>query len=233
VTTGGREAGRAEAAATERASVAPDPPAAANAGAEGRLDRDIAHHLAEVQPLLERYGYAAVFAAIFVEGFGIPAPGQTLLIAAALVAAGGELGLAPLLAVALVASAGGTLVGWWLGRVAGQRILDRFAGPRLDRLEASFRRRGGVLVAFGRFVDGARQLAGIVAGALGMPLASFLAWNAVGAAVWVGAWGVGTFALERNVHALVDAYQRVGPVAAAAIVLSVVAVTVWLARGRR
>ena len=50
------------------------------------LVHGLEHHLAAVQPLLERYGYGAVFLAIFVEGIGIPAPGQTLLIAAALLA---------------------------------------------------------------------------------------------------------------------------------------------------
>lgn len=205
----------------------------ATGGADQTSEHALAHHLAAVRPLLERYGYAAVFAAIFVEGFGIPAPGQTLLIAAALLAAGGGLALVPLLLVALVASAGGTLVGWWVGRVGGRRILDRFAGPRLDRLQDLCGRRGGLLVAFGRFVDGARQLAGIVAGALGMALPGFLAWNALGALAWVAAWGLGTYVLERNVHGLVDAYHRVGPVAAAAVLALFAAVIFWLLRGRR
>src|SRR5258708_20052285 len=39
--------------------------------------------LAKVQPLLERYGYGAAFAAVMAEGMGIPPPGQTLLMAGA------------------------------------------------------------------------------------------------------------------------------------------------------
>lgn len=229
---GARSSGRA--ALAEERGIRPSPsPAAAAPLREGAIEGDLSHHLAEVRPLLERYGYAAVFAAIFVEGFGIPAPGQTLLIAAALLAAGGGLGLLPLLAVALAASAGGTFVGWWIGRAGGSRLLDRFAGPRLERLQESFRHRGGLVVAFGRFVDGARQLSGIVAGALGMPLATFLSWNALGALVWVAAWGLGSFVLERNVHAILHVYHRIGPVAAVVVVISIAVVVVWLARGRR
>jgi membrane protein DedA with SNARE-associated domain len=189
-------------------------------------------HLASVRPLLERYGYVAVFAAIFVEGLGIPAPGQTLLIAAALLAAGGALSLPWLLTVAFAASVGGTLVGWTIGRYGGRRILDRFAGPRLEKLEDLCQRRGGLLVAFGRFVDGARQLAGMVSGALGMPLAEFLAWNLVGGLVWTAVWGLGSFVLERNMGAIAELYHRVGPLAAVAILAVLVATVFWLVRGR-
>ena len=192
-----------------------------------------AGRLASVQPLLERYGYLAVFAAIFVEGFGIPAPGQTLLIAAALLAAAGALSLPLLLTVAFTASTAGTLIGWAIGRWGGRRVLDRFSGPRLERLEDLCARRGGLLVAFGRFVDGARQLAGMLSGALGMPLGPFLSWNLLGGLVWTGVWGIGSFGLERNAGALADLYQRIGPVAAAAIVAVVVGTVVWLVRGRR
>ena len=49
--------------------------------------RDFEHSLARVQPLLERYGYGAAFAAVMAEGMGVPTPGQTLLMAGALEAA--------------------------------------------------------------------------------------------------------------------------------------------------
>jgi hypothetical protein len=48
---------------------------------------EIQHEIAAVEPWLDRYGYGAVFAAVGVEGFGIPALGQTLLIAGAVTAA--------------------------------------------------------------------------------------------------------------------------------------------------
>ena len=68
-------------------------PGAAPASLVGRLEHDLQEAVARVQPVLDRYGYPAVFLTILVEGVGIPAPGQTLLIAAALTAAHGNLSL--------------------------------------------------------------------------------------------------------------------------------------------
>lgn len=193
---------------------------------------DVTHHLAEVQPLLERYGYAAVFVAIFVEGFGIPAPGQTLLVAAALLAARGELWLGALLATAVVASAAGNLVGFAIGRLGGHRVLERVASrERLAKMEALFERRGGVVAGFGRFLDGLRQLSGIVAGSLDMDLVSFFAWNLAGAVAWAAFWGGGAFLFERHVTELSALFHHARPVALALALVAVVIALRWLRRG--
>ena len=72
-------------------------------------------HIAAVQPLLKKWGDAAVFGCIFAEGVGIPAPGQTLLVAAALLAGRGELALAPLLVVFSQALERGLPAFWMAG----------------------------------------------------------------------------------------------------------------------
>jgi len=194
---------------------------------------DLEQHLASVQPLLARYGYAAVFLSIFVEGMGIPAPGQTLLVAAAILAARGELSVALLLATAVVASAGGNLAGYWIGRSGGRRILERIgAGPRLTKMESLFDRRGGVVVAFGRFVDGTRQLAALVAGSLAMPPATFFLWNLLGAVVWGGAWSLGPVFFEHHVVARsAGLLHALRPVLIAGAVVAVVLGVRWLRRG--
>ena len=139
-----------------------------------RLD-SFDRHLAAIQPLLGEWGYLAVFVFIFIEGIGIPAPGQTLLMAGALLASRGELALGPLVATALAAAALGNAAGFEIGRRGGRPLLLRFArGDRLARIEAIFRRSDAALVSLGRFVDGARQLNGIAAGALGMDGQRFL-----------------------------------------------------------
>ena len=74
------------------AAAAREPGAAPSPRVE-RFEHDLGQAVARVQPLLDRYGYLMVFLTILVEGVGIPAPGQTLLIAASLSAAHGNLNL--------------------------------------------------------------------------------------------------------------------------------------------
>lgn len=190
------------------------------------------HHLAAVQPLLDRYGYAAVFVAIFVEGMGIPAPGQTLLIAAALLAARGDLSITVLLVTALVAAITGNLAGFAIGRYGGRRILERISSAaRLAKMESLFQRRGGLVVAFGRFVDGLRQIAGIAAGSLDMRLATFLTWNLVGAVAWVGFWGGGAYLFERDFATIAALFHRFRALAIGLALLGVLLAIRWLRRG--
>lgn len=194
---------------------------------------DLEHHLASVQPLLDRYGYGAVFLAIFVEGMGIPAPGQTLLIAAALLAARGNLSLGVLLVTALVAATAGNLAGFAIGRWGGRRILERIASAeRLAKMESLFQRRGGVVVGFGRFVDGMRQIAGIAAGSLGMATTTFLVWNAFGAVVWVAFWGAGAFLFERDFKEIAALFHHYRTLAYVLAIVGLVLAITWLRRGK-
>ena len=72
--------------------------------------------LARVQPLLQRYGYGAAFAAVMAEGMGIPMPGQTLLMAGALEAAEGRMSIALLLILVTTAATLGNSIGYAIGR---------------------------------------------------------------------------------------------------------------------
>ena len=191
------------------------------------------HVLAAAQPLLNRWGYAAVFASIFVEGAGIPAPGQTLLVAGGLLAGRGRLSLAPLLATAVVAAAAGNALGWAIGRYGGRPLLERFAaGERLARIERLFARSSAGVLALGRFVDGARQLNGIAAGAFGMAPARFHLWNLVGAVLWSGFWGLGSYALGRDLEGVVAVYHRLRPLFLWLAVVASASLLIWLLRGR-
>jgi membrane protein DedA with SNARE-associated domain len=191
-------------------------------------------HLAQVEPLLRRYGYLAVFASIFVEGFGIPAPGQTLLVAGAVLAARGELSLGLLLASATLAAGSGTLVGWTIGWYGGRRLLARIAtGKRLARVGQLFERWGRGFVLFGRFVDGIRQLNGIAAGALDMPLPRFLLWSGLGAVLWTTFWGLGAYWLGRDFAEISHLVHRARPAALIAVAVVVSLVVAWIVRETR
>ncbi len=200
-----------------------------------RLEGDFKRAVARVQPVLERYGYPAVFLTIMVEGVGIPAPGQTILIAAALSAAHGHLSIFWVMVLAFTGAGLGNSLGYLLGRWGGRALLARFKvqGDRLTRLEGHFRRYGGGVVLVARFFDGLRQLNGLVAGMLAMPWGVFTGFNVLGAVLWAGFWGLGTYWLDRDISAVHRVFARIGPVAMALTLVGLVALMVYLFHRRK
>ena len=143
---------------------------------------------------LKSWGYLAVAVALFVENFGIPLPGEAILVAAALYAGTGRLNIWLVALVAFAASVGGACLGYLIGDKGGRPLLERygkfvFVTPeRLDRLESFFERRGAVIVIVGRFVEGARQVLGVVAGVSEMTFRRFVICTTIGAALWTAFW---------------------------------------------
>jgi membrane protein DedA with SNARE-associated domain len=72
--------------------------------------------VAKLQPVLNEYGLGALFVAALVEGFGIPLPGQTLLIACGLMAATGRMDITSVLVVGWVATQLGDVIGYLIGQ---------------------------------------------------------------------------------------------------------------------
>ena len=202
---------------------------------DDRVVRDLEHAIARVQPLLDRYGYPVLFLAIMVEGFGLVAPGQTLLIAAALTAAQGGLNIVWVLALAFTAAILGNTLGYLIGRWGGRPLLHKFKvnEQRLQRLEGYFRRYGKGVVFFGRFFDGLRQLNGLVAGMLKMPWQVFMACNILGAGLWTGAWGLGAYGLDKKIAAYHLTFRALAPWAAIFFVLIFLALVVYLLHSGR
>jgi membrane protein DedA with SNARE-associated domain len=155
------------------------------------------HALARVQPYIKRYGYWAATGAVLLEGVGVPTPGQTLLMAGALEAADQRMNLALLLSLVTAGAVLGNSIGYAIGRWAGRVVLKKLnVNPqRQERVETLFEK-------YGRFVDGLRQLNGIVSGMMKMPWGVFTAYNVAGAILWTGAWGVATYYLGRRIHAI-------------------------------
>ncbi|MCS0604834.1 DedA family protein [Streptomyces sp. LP11] len=150
--------------------------------------------LEHLAPLLGHYGYWAVGAVVLVEDFGVPAPGETILLAAGVYAGAGRLDIVAVAAVAFAAAVVGDNIGYLVGRAGGRAFVHRwgryvFLTPkRFAAAEAFFGRHGGKIVTVARFVEGLRQANGIIAGTSGMRWRRFLAFNALGAALWVGVW---------------------------------------------
>src|SRR5260370_33820733 len=80
------------------------------------------------------YGYIAIFGIILLESAGIPLPGETILIGAAVYAGSHQmLDLRLIIATAAGAAILGDNIGYWLGRPPGRKALRR--GGRLVGLE--------------------------------------------------------------------------------------------------
>jgi len=153
------------------------------------------HLLMFARQWLDSYGYAGLFGAVFVESFGIPAPGQTNLMVSAMLSRTGDMNIVWVLVTVWTAAFSGDTLGYMIGRRWGRRVLMRLpvAQTTLDRVEAAYRRYGGGAVIFARFVDGFRQINGIAAGSFDMPWRTFLMFNAIGTFLWCGIWGLGVY----------------------------------------
>jgi membrane protein DedA with SNARE-associated domain len=143
---------------------------------------------------LDNYGYLAVAGFVFLEDFGIPVPGETILILGAVYAGTGRLNIFLVGVIAFFAAVLGDNVGFAIGHFGGRPLVERFGRyilltpERLDRATGFFERHGGKIVAGARFIEGLRQANGIIAGITGMHWAKFLVFNALGAALWVIVW---------------------------------------------
>src|SRR5258708_16047428 len=154
--------------------------------------------------LVQSYGYYAVFALIALESLGIPLPGESALIAAALYAGTTHhLNITALAAVAVSAAVIGDNAGYWVGRTGGRRLAERYGRyVRLDRAKLKvgrylFARHGGKVVFFGRFVALLRTYAAFFARGSRMRWSPFLLANAAGGLLWAGRYAFGAYALGR------------------------------------
>jgi len=146
---------------------------------------------------LESYGYLVVFSLVMLESIGLPVPGETALIGAALYAGStGKLEIWGVIAVAIAGAIIGDNIGFSIGRYGGAKLLLRHGHKiRLHegRLKIGiwlFRRHGGKVVSWGRFVSILRTYAAFLAGTNQMAWGRFLIFNAAGAVVWATAFGV-------------------------------------------
>lgn len=174
----------------------------------------LTHALAVAGPYLREYGYAAVVLGLFVEGIGIPAPGLTLLIAAALLAGRGQMSLAAVLGSAMGGALVGYNLGYRIGNFGGHRLLLRTRlvnRHHLRRLRRLYQRWGMAMVMIAPFFDGLRQLNGPVAGIIDMPWVRFALANALGCALWIGFWGISVFTLSEHAGSTLTLAQQFRP----------------------
>ncbi|MFI6444609.1 DedA family protein [Kitasatospora sp. NPDC050543] len=170
--------------------------------------------LAGLAPLLEDYGYAALAVLVLLDNCGIPAPGQTILVLAAVYAGSGHLSLPAVIAIALAAAIAGDSLGYLIGATGGRAFVHRWGRyvlltpARMERADGFFDRHGGKIVTVARFVDGLRQTNGIIAGTTEMGWRRFMPFNVLGAVLWVGVWSAFGYLAGANIGVIYEKLVR-------------------------
>jgi membrane protein DedA with SNARE-associated domain len=183
----------------------------------------------ELGPLISHYGYAAVGIVIALESMGIPLPGETMLVLAAVYAAThSDLHISGVIAAAAIGAILGDNVGYWLGREFGYPLLLRY-GPyvglserRIKLGQYLFLRHGGKVVFFGRFIAVLRVLAAFLAGVNRMEWNRFLIANAAGGVLWSLVYGLGAYLFGATL------FHAQTPVTVALVTIGIIIVVVAL-----
>ena len=180
---------------------------------------DFVHHL---HGYIVAYGYFAILVVVGMESLGVPIPGETGLVAGAILAGEGKLNIYGVIGAAAAGAIVGGACGYWIGRWFGFPLAYRYGRyVRLDerRLKLGqylFLRHGGKIVFFGRFVALLRTFAAFLAGVNRYNWERFFAFNAAGGIVWALLFGAGGFLLGKAF----ETYAR--PVGIAALIAAVI-----------
>ena len=156
-------------------------------------------------------GYVGVALLVGIESAGVPVPGETSLIAAAVLASQGHLSLPLVIALAAAAAIVGDNVGYVIGRRGGGWLLTRpgrwhrSRAHLLERGEAFYARHGAKAVFLGRWIPWLRVTAAWLAGATRMRWPRFLFWNALGGVTWATSIGLAAYFLGNAAAAVLGA----------------------------
>jgi membrane protein DedA with SNARE-associated domain len=186
--------------------------------------------------LFARYGYATVFAGVFLENTGLPVPGETVLLAGAALAHRGQLSLTWVFAVAAGAAICGDNLGLFIGRRGGRRIAERYGSrvgitrERLEAFDRFFERHGPKTVFAARFITGLRVVGAVLAGGSGMRWPVFIFYNATGALVWCTTIALAGYSLSYSWDTLERWIGSTGLVALAGVVALII---IGIVRARR
>jgi membrane-associated protein len=175
--------------------------------------------------LLLDYGLVLLFGLIALESAGIPLPGETALIAAAVLAEQGHYSLVAVIVVAASAAIIGDNGGYWIGRKGGRALLRKTPVIRdvferaLPPAERFFVKHGAKTVFFGRFVAFLRITAAWLAGISHMPWWRFLFWNALGGVIWAVLVAVVAYQFGNAAAEAINHYGLLGGIVVVALLV--------------
>ncbi|HEX6510649.1 MAG TPA: DedA family protein [Chloroflexota bacterium] len=183
----------------------------------------------DLTDLLDRWGYPLVTLFVGIESSGIPFPGETMLVTAAVYAGTGHLSIAGVIVAGILGAVMGDNLGYLAGRSGGRALVLRYGRyvrikpEHLDRAEQYFARHGDKTVFFGRHLAILRAWAAFLAGMNRMPWPRFLLYNAAGGVLWVVLYSLLGYTLGNNLPLLHRILQILG-IGGVLIVVGVVVV---------
>ncbi|MGB7079574.1 MAG: DedA family protein [Xanthobacteraceae bacterium] len=159
--------------------------------------------------LIHVYGLVTVAAIVGLECIGVPLPGETALLAAAVYAGTKhDLNIITVIMTAAGAAIFGRMIGYVLGHEFGYWLLLRYGsyvGMTTSRIKLGqylFLRHGGKIVFIAQFIPVLRTFAGLFAGANVMPWRDFLVANVIGSLLWAASYGYAAYELGRQFERL-------------------------------
>ena len=184
-------------------------------------------------------GLLGIFAVLVAETgllVGFFLPGDSLLFTAGLLAASSGALHLPLPAVLAVSAAGaliGAQVGYWIGRSASSRLLERRRGGAIDRgterVAAVVGRYGAPkAIVIARFIPVVRTVMNPMAGIIRVPARQFLQWQVIGGLLWTAGIVLAGYFLGSHIPGI-DQYLL--PIIAVVVALSVLPIGIELIRG--
>ena len=169
----------------------------------------------DLRPLIEHWGYVAIFVFVILGNLGIPVPEESILVMAGYLVWQGELRLPLVLLVGIFSAILGDNLGYWIGRRYGQAAVVRYGRwvrltpARLDATRRVVTRYGAVAVFAARFIAGLRFLVGPLAGSTGLPPFGFVTANILGALLYVPTMVAAGYGLAYGLGDYLQKFERV------------------------
>lgn len=170
----------------------------------------LSNHLDAIAALAPTWGFLLVFFFMAVESSFIPFPSEVVMIPAGFLAARGELGLSPSIAlmlailVGVIGSLAGAYANYFLSLWVGKPFLEKYGKYFFIKPEPLahacdvFNKYGAVTTFICRLVPVIRQLISIPAGLSRMPLISFTFFTGLGAGIWTAVLAAVGYALGKS-----------------------------------
>ncbi len=170
-------------------------------------------------------------AIIGLESMGVPSPGETALVLAAVLASQGQLQIWLVIVIAAASAIAGDNLGYFLGRRLGRDVLvapGPFHARRVKMMlvgDRYFKAHGPKTVFIGRWIALIRFATAWLAGINRMRFPVFFGWNALGGITWAVSYGLAGY---YGGNAVAHIFERVGIIAAIVLVIAIIGFVIFL-----